>query len=626
MNAQAQNTFHEKDQIDRNVLILSKQKKETLFEGNKMLKRLIIQNLAIAENISVNFHEGLNVITGETGAGKSLLVDALCLLRGQRADTALIRTGHESAQVTGIFIPSKKNKDIFSLLEDLGIPLFDDAPEEIVIKRFIQRNGRHRATVNENLVSTKILQLISSDLIDISSQFENQRLLDSDSHSLFLDEFCNTITLHKKYLENFNQSNDFLKQIKNTILEINLLKREKNLYEFELSQIREANVSASEFQKLEEIISIGNKANYTKNICREIDEIMQSGETNCLSQLKYCKRNVEKLLKNTAQSQIKINTDQIDGIIALIEDFIHKNEITSSYFEIDETVLSQAENRIEVYNKILQKFGPNIQDIEKYALKCEDYLDKTNILEENFKLLISKCENSLKETLKLAHKLSTERQSKLSFISTSVEQELTELGIPKAKFICHLKENNSDSSKVFSELNLNIKVDLLNSFSKLTKSGAEKAQFLLSTNLGIEAQPIEKVASGGELSRIMLAIKNVLFGDDSMSVFIFDEIDTGISGNIASKVGKKLAEFCKNKKGQISRQALCITHLPQVACYSQNHFIVTKVLQDNKTVTKIIHASEEEKLTEIAILLSGETLSQESLAQARYLVNQAHAL
>ncbi|KAB8031036.1 DNA repair protein RecN [Fluviispira multicolorata] len=625
MNVQDQYSLHEKEQNDRNVLILSEQKKESLFEGNRMLKRLIIQNLAIAENISVNFHEGLNVITGETGAGKSLIVDALCLLRGQRADTSLIRTGHDSAQVTGIFIPSKKNNFVFSLLEDLGIPLFADAPEEIVIKRFIQRNGRHRATVNENLVSTKILQLISSDLIDISSQFENQRLLDSDSHTLFLDEFCHNISLQKHYIDKFNQTNDYLKQIRNIIQEINLLKREKKLYEFELSQIKNANISKDEFQKLEEVISIGNKANYAKHICQEIHEMVHSGESNCLSQLKYCRRSIEKLLKQNTQAQVQISTDQIDGIIALIEDFIHKTELTENYFEIDELLFNNAEKRIEIYNKILQKFGPTIQDIENYTLKCESYLEKSNTLEIEFKLILEKCETSMKETLSLASKLSLERKNKINFISNSVEQELAELGIPKAKFICSLKDNTNEISKLKSELSINIQEDLLNNFNNLTKYGAEKAQFLLSTNLGIEAQPIEKVASGGELSRIMLAIKNVLFGDDSMSVFIFDEIDTGISGNIASKVGKKLADFCKNKKGQSVRQALCITHLAQVACYSQNHFIVSKIIQNNKTITKIIQANKEEKVTEIAVLLSGETLSQESLAQARFLVNQAQS-
>ena len=271
------------------------------------------------------------------------------------------------------------------------------------------------------------------------------------------------------------------------------------------------------------------------------------------------------------------------------------------------------------------KYGPTIEDIFLYKNKCESYLLKAENIENEMINLSKKCENTLKNALTLSEELKNSRMSKLDFISLSIEKELSELGMPKSRFICELKENikYQDEQKTLEFVNSRISQELLKNFFSLSKSGSEKAQFLLSTNVGIEAQAIEKVASGGELSRVMLAIKNVLFGEETMSVFVFDEIDTGISGNIAAKVGRKLSDFCKNSYGNITRQALCITHLPQVACYAQNHFVVSKELRNNKTVTKIIQANKDEKINEIAILLSGEEISQESLAQAKVLVMEA---
>ncbi|APJ04924.1 DNA repair protein RecN [Silvanigrella aquatica] len=590
-----------------------------------MLKQLNIQNLAIAENISVQFQKGLNVITGETGAGKSLLVDALCLLRGCRVDTTLIRTGHESAQVTGVFIPLHNSSQIYNLLEELGIPLYCDDPNEIVIKRFIQRNGKHRATINENLVSSKILQLISGELIDISSQFENQRLLDNETHTSFLDEFSGNQYTFKKFSHYFNQAHELLKQLKNLLVEQDLIRREKNLYEFELSQIDTAQISKVEFKQIEEKISLGNKANISKRICSEINMNLCNSDINCLDLLKYSRKNIEKLVKISGHSDVIKNLEQIDGIIALLEELNNSIELTSNKFDIDETELNQATKRIEEYNKLLIKFGPTIDDIECYKTKCEEFLSKAEGIENEMKNVAQKCELVMEHCILLSQELKKSRQEKLNFISQSVQKEMSELGMPKAKFICELKENqnNLDIAKITGLNQIPISQKTLKLFYSIAKSGSEKAQFLLSTNLGMEAQPIEKIASGGELSRIMLAIKNVLFGEEAMSVFVFDEIDTGISGNIAAKVGRKLSEFCKSSDGEITRQALCITHLAQVACYAQNHFIVSKEVKDNKTVTKIVQADYEEKLNEIAILLSGEEISLESIAQAKVLVSEA---
>lgn len=589
-----------------------------------MLKQLNIQNLAIAKNVTVQFQNGFNVITGETGAGKSLLVEAMSLLRGCRVELSLIRSGHDSAQVTGIFIPNKNDSIVFSMLENLGIPRFEDDPNAIIIKRYIQRNGKHKATVNENLVSSKILQTIASELIDISSQFENQKLLDSETHTSFLDEIAGNSLLYKEYLSHYNQAQERLKKIAQIIKEQNLIYREKKLYEFELSQIIEANISEIEFKNLEETISIGNKNNISKNICSEINLNLCNNDINCIDILKYTKKNIEKLFKNSPQNEVLIYIEKIDEIITLVEDLVNNIELTSNKFEINESVFMQANQRIETYNKMLSRFGPNFDDIIQYKKKCEEYLIKSENINDELNIIIKNCEIDMKNAIEYSKKISINRNNKLTYISNSVQKELSALGMQNTKFVCDLKNITNIDENKYSELkNVSICQNTLKIFNSLSKTGAEKAQFLLSTNLGIDIQPIEKIASGGELSRIMLAIKNILFGEDTMSVFVFDEIDSGISGNIATKVGRKLSEFCKNSDGLISRQALCITHLAQVACFAQNHFIASKEFVENKTLTKITQANNEEKLNEIAILLSGEEISQESLAQAKVLISEA---
>lgn len=587
-----------------------------------MLKNLNIQNLAIAENITVDFLKGLNVITGETGSGKSLLVDALSLLRGCRVDINIIRHGFDSAQVTGIFSPTIQHEEVFLLLEKYGIPQYSEDPTEIILKRFIHRSGKHKASINENIVSLKILQLIAGELIDISSQFENQKLLDNEMHTYFLDEFCGNSKLYKKYLNEYNITHENIKKLKKMLQELELLKRERSLYEFELSQIQESGYSIDEFKKIEEIISKGNNSILLKKLCFEITENIYTNEINCINLFKKCKKNINKLSK-ISENKYFINLEEkLDEIILLTEDFAYNIELNSQNFDINEQEFDKANSRIEIYNKLLLKFGPKIEDIEEYRKKCEDFINKLYKQEQEIKEFSASCELKMKNCVTLAKQLKVTREKKLSLISESIEKELIELGMKKSKFVCILKssKNNFDFFKHDELIKNNLLSNIANEFFALNKFGSERAQFLFTTNLGIDPQEIEKIASGGELSRIMLAIKGILFAEEAVSVFVFDEIDSGISGNIATKVGKKLSEFCK-KDG---RQAICITHLPQVACFAENHYIVYKEFKENKTITKIAKANEQEKLNEIALLLSGEAMSKESLAQAKVLIQEAH--
>lgn len=588
-----------------------------------MLKQLVVQNIAIAENLTVEFDAGLNVITGETGAGKSILVDALTLLRGHKVDVSLIRTGSDVAVVAATFLlPHFCRARI--LLEELGLPPHPDDANLLEIRRTLYRNQKHKAFVNDTPINAKTLALIADELIDISSQFENQQLLDARTHTRFLDLFCKNSKLSEEYSLAFLNFKDQLSALETIHKEEEFRKREASLYSFELKQIDDAGLSDKEFVEVQSIVMRGNKSVAVKKVLSELDQSISESDQSCVSQLKFVKRGLEKLhkLASPAQELLKTSIGRVDEIQMLLEELSLDLEKDGRFFDIDEDVFENANERMGIYNKILQKFGPLLENVQEHAEKCRAFLNQSIDLESRYKEMQKNALGAIQSCLTLASQLSEKRTNGLNSLALAIQKELGALGMPRASFRCVLKsEHIPEALRAAFGSHLASKLDAKNTekLVSLGENGFEHALFLLSANAGMEPQPIEKVASGGELSRVMLAIKNVLFENDTMSVFVFDEIDTGISGNIASKVGKKISEFCQK------RQALCITHLPQVACYAKNHFVVSKSVYANKTTTQIKLANAEERLHELASMISGEKVSKESMAQARNLVRDARA-
>ncbi len=588
-----------------------------------MLKQLVVQNIAIAENLTVEFDAGLNVITGETGAGKSILVDALTLLRGHKVDVSLIRTGSDVAVVAATFLLSHLGR-VRILLEELGLPPHPDDANLLEIRRTLYRNQKHKAFVNDTPINAKTLALIADELIDISSQFENQQLLDARTHTRFLDLFCKNSQLSDEYSAAFLSFKEQLADLETIHKEEEFRKREASLYSFELKQIDDAGLSEKEFVDVQSVVMRGNKSVAVKKVLSELDQSISESDQSCVSQLKFVKRGLEKLHKLAAPAQelLKTSIGRVDEIQMLLEELSLDLEKDGRFFDIDEEVFENASERMGLYNKILQKFGPTLDKVHEHAEKCKTFLNQSIDLESRYKSLKKKTLVTIDACLLLAEKLSLKRTEGLNPLALAIQKELSALGMPRASFRSVLKnEQISDAMQLAFERHLALEFKSKNKekLYALGDNGFEHAIFLLSANAGMEPQPIEKVASGGELSRVMLAIKNVLFENDTMSVFVFDEIDTGISGNIASKVGKKISEFCQR------RQALCITHLPQVACYANNHFVVSKSVSANKTTTQIKLANAEERLHELASMISGEKVSKESMAQARNLVRDARA-
>jgi DNA repair protein RecN (Recombination protein N) len=584
-----------------------------------MIKELSIQHIAIAESVEVEFDSGLNIVTGETGAGKSLLVDALALLRGGRVDTSLIRTGHETAQVTGVFVVPESS-ELVALLQENGV-LVDDAPvDEIIVRRVIQRNGRHRSFINDVPVSARTMQTVSGELIDISSQFENQRLLEAASHATYLDAFAGATETAARTASLYREVLSTVKAIFDAERARDLRVRERDLCEFELGEIEEAALNAEEFAETEEVLQLGKKTNAAQSLCQETLNLLSEGEGNCTAALITAKKNLERLDKLAQGTSLQVEGQRADEALAAIENLISHVERIRSSFEVDEERLQIAEERIETYNKLLRKFGPGLDKVFAHVEECRRFLAETSNLDAEIVTLGDKAVAAIDALLGEASSLSAKRRAAQRGICDAIERELADLGMPKAKFVCEFRDDEpggiEDLPQIVSD---RLGDDTVASLRRIGAGGFEEVRFLLSANAGLDPQPIEKVASGGELSRVMLAIKAILFADDTVNVFVFDEIDTGISGGIASKVGRKLARFCA------TRQAIVVTHLPQVACFAGSHFVAKKQTRNGQACAQLRRVNDAERAQELAVMLSGETVRPESLAQAKALLSEAQA-
>ncbi len=586
-----------------------------------MLQQLIIQDIAIVDFLKIEFESGLNVITGETGAGKSLLVDALGLLRGQRVENSLIREGADQAAVSGVFrLPA--NSPVYALLENLGIPKNTDRPLEIILRRILQRNGKHRAFVNDFPVASRTLVAVSSELIDISSQFEHQRLLEPQHHTRYLDIFVECEDLFARFKQSWDDYLAGLRDIRTLEEDLALRARERALLEFELAQIEAVQPTENEFSKIQEVVSLGGRAQTARSVCRDLLESLTEGEFSCRQSLRVARKAVERLHKLAAGAKLPVRPESVDEILIHLDELANDVLQTDAKFDVDEEELSQASEKLESYDKLLKKFGPRFEDLRTHETKCRTFLEGNEAVASDIEANVEKTLAHLSSAFAAAKELTVKRRSGIAKLTQAIERELKELGMMKAQFSCQLVINSNHSSRFVLPQAMESKLSpaLSAQLSAVSASGFEAANFLLSANPGVEPKPLELVASGGELSRIMLAMKSVLFEQETTSIFVFDEIDTGISGSVAAKVGKKISEFCAE------RQALCITHLPQVACFANAHFVVSKVWDGRTTKARVKKASREDSVHELSKMLSGELVTPESVAQARVLLSQARPL
>jgi len=565
-----------------------------------MLKSFEVKDYALIEHISVEFGSGLNIITGETGAGKSILIDAMSLLLGERASTEVVRKGAQKSFVEGIF-NVKENKKVKSLLEENDV----DSSNELIIRREISVKGSNRCFINDTPVNLNLVKDVGNLLVDLHGQHEHQSLLRTETHIDYLDEFGDyqeILLQYKKVYSELLEKENELNELKE---KENIIKEKKDFYSFQIKEIDNVSPQEDEDDKLIEELKILENSEKLSEITSEIYQLLYESDSSIQSNLARVKTLLEKL--NDIDKSFAESLNESGSALAQIQDISNFIRSYNSKINLDQEEVEGKRERLSAINLLKKKYGGSVKSILDYRKKIGEEFE----LAENFSNKISELSKNIFELKKNAgshaKNLSKKREQTAKIVKKGIEETLKELGIQEPQFKTQIINEQS-------EKNSGVIVD--GKYFKATAKGIDEVEFFISTNPGEDLKPLAKVASGGEVSRIMLSLKSTLANNDKLPLLIFDEIDVGVSGRIAQKVGKAL------KNLSAFHQVISITHLPQIASLADHHFSIEKITQNERVISSIKKLPQSERITEIARLLSGEKITEASLKSARELISQ----
>lgn len=552
-----------------------------------MLKELYIENLVVIEKATIDFSAGFNVFTGETGAGKSILINGINAILGQRVSKDIVRTGSDKAIINALF--DDISDRVRDELSNMGIEIdFDDS---LVLEREITSQGKSTARINGRAVSVSSLKQVGLMLVDIHGQHDNIILLDDSKHLEILDSFGGLEPKIHEYKELFKE----LQSTSRSIRELSTLNQQRNIridyLKDVIDEISSLKIESEiEDEEIESEFNLSDNAVSLSNSLRASDNLLSGDESydGVVSNLST----VKDILDSNSEifSDLEILSDRLSTALIEITDIRDELLRLTSRLEIDPGRYAYISSRRDALIKIKKKYGPTLKNVLERLEEFENEYDKLLDSYEELDKISQKRDYLLKEVSLKAKELSSKREEAASEFTQSVIKELKFLNMEKVR----------------------IGVDFQK--GKLTASGLDKVGFLISANPGEELKPISKIASGGELSRIMLALKCVTAHKDNTPVMIFDEIDTGVSGKAAQRIGCKLKELSKN------RQVLCVTHLSQIAAYADKHFLIEKQSTDEKTTTTVSPLDFEQRKNEIARIMSGEKITDVTLKSAEDLL------
>jgi len=553
-----------------------------------MLKKLSVKNFAILEDIEINFYDGLTILTGETGAGKSLIIDSISLLLGERASLEMIRNGEDKALISGLF--SYSNIYLKSFLEKLNVP--NDGEIEII--RTISPT-RSAIKVNNVNITLNDLKVIAHYLADIHLQFDMTKLLNKENYIEIVDGFRKDVI--DQYKDKYLVSLDLLKQENNRYIElvkrIEEIKANQEQYEYDLKELKSLNLQPNEEQDIEDRISFLKNYDKIYSLIKESEEIIDKDSLNDIYQIKD---NVKTL--SNYQNEYKELYERLNNAYYEIEDIYDSLNKKSRYFDYDPKELEELENRSSAIRSLKKRLNKSFDELIDYQIELENILSRQEDYDVLLKEEKEKLQKAFDETYVLANDLSKVRKATGKSIEKDCEKHLSDLGL-KSVFEVRVEPTTKPND---------IKLDIFKD------NGIDDVDFYIETNIGEGLKPLAKIVSGGEVSRIMLAFKALMIKSSKVETVIFDEIDTGISGEVASKVAHKIYEISLNT------QVISITHLPQVAALSKNHVKISKEIKNNRTYTSIKYLSLDEKIYEIASLISGGKVSEKQLEYAKELV------
>lgn len=550
-----------------------------------MLFNLSIENVALIEKADINFDNGFSVLTGETGAGKSILIGSLNMLLGERVSKEVIRHGENYAYVEGLFYVDENVKS--------DLKKYDITPDEdnsLIVSRKLMADGKNLCKAGGKTVPVSILKDIGRSLINIHGQHDNQALLDVKCHIDFLDAYCKKdyANLFLDYKETYEELIEKKHELEDFNIDENEKARKIDLLQFEIDEITEANLEIGEEDELKTKRNfLKNKEHFTKNCAGAASLLYENDEETAYNLVSQASRLIDKI----SDESLSELSEKINDILYNIEDVVGDIRNKLDKISLDDISLDEIEERLDLIYKLKRKYGSTEEEILKYCADAQEELDKITFSDIKKAELLEKIKMLNTEAQTKAKQIKAIRKKNALVIEDKINSQLKDLNMEGASF-----------KILFTEC-------------ELSKKGTDKVEFMISTNRGDPQKALSKIISGGELSRIMLALKNVLTDGDNAETLIFDEIDTGISGVTAGKVGRKLSEISKKK------QVICVTHLPQIAALSDNHFKISKKSTQEKTNTYIESLSQEEKIVQIAYMISGDVTSETSLIQAKEMIN-----
>lgn len=547
-----------------------------------MLRELRLNNLAIIKNLNLEFNEGLIAMTGETGAGKSIILDGISLLIGERNQTEMIRTGEESLFAEGVFDLSEEQ---VQRLKRIG---FDIEDNELIISRYFDRNSKSKVTVNGIRMTVSKLKELMSHILDLVGQHEHQFLLNKNYHLGLLDKFLNkdgTDTV-KKIRENVINLKNLNKKIEEIETEKSKITEKKDIFEFQLNEINNLDLRENEDNELEDEYKILFNSGKIGEKLEESLQRLKEGEYSVLSSLGKIKKNFEQLSGiSEVYNEVK---DKIESIMYEVEDVTYSVEAFSQETKTDDKRLEKVVQRIDEINKLKLKYGSTIEEILSFRDEIEKKLALINFENGELEQLKKEKKEKKEEYFRDCQKLSKMRKSIAEKLESTIDNQLKDLNMGNARFKVEFSER-----------------------AVISPRGTDDAEFMMTTNPGENFKPLSKITSGGEISRIMLALKSVFSTVDNISVLIFDEIDTGISGETVRKVAEKLKELSKTV------QVICVTHSPQIAAKGNQQFFIKKEIENNLTETKVRELNTEERIREIARIISGDNITEASINHAK---------
>jgi DNA repair protein RecN (Recombination protein N) len=556
-----------------------------------MLLELRIKNFAIIDELDLSFSKGFNILTGETGAGKSIILNAVQLLLGDRASEELIRSSEEEASVEALFDISE-NREVKGRIQEKGQRLSGaEEGDSLLVRRVILRSGRGKAFVNGNLATLGMLSEIGQELLSIYGQHEHQSLQRVDTHIDILDEFGGLTKLREEFQNLFQRFTSLSQALERIRGEKERREKERELKAFQSKEIEKAGIRIGEEEALKEEKKVLAHAKKLTDFANASEEVLYSTEGSAIERIQsVLHQGKEMAMIDSSLFPIFKN---LDGALIQLEEVALALRDYSKRIEVNPGRLEEIENRLEEIDRLKRKYGSTEADILRFKEEVDETLNSFTSDEERLSRLVGEIGPLREEMTQRAQKLSRERKRVASELKRSVEKELATLGMKKTTFQVRIDDQ------------------------ALSNKGKDRIEFLISPNIGEEVKPLAKIASGGELSRIMLAMKRILAIIGGRQVLFFDEVDAGIGGAIAEVVGRKLRELSKH------HQVICVTHLPQIACFADRHHSVKKEVKSGRTVTVVSPLEKDARVEEIARMLGGVKVTEKTRAHAREMMESA---